>query len=165
MRVALRAEEEETGMFDVLNGKKILVVDDEPDVCRFVGFELAECDVESAQTFDEAKTRFAAGRYDLVILDIMGVKGFDLLAEFSQTVPCIVLTARALSGKDLEQAIAGRAVLYLPKEELGRLDEYVARALEMKSESLWPWLFSRLDFRRWFGPKYEPPLARPGGAD
>jgi DNA-binding response OmpR family regulator len=146
-------------MFDVLSGKKVLVVDDEPDVCRFVGFELAECDVHSAVSFDEAKKRFAETGYDLVILDIMGVDGFALLDEFSKKTPCIVLTARALSGKDLERAMAGRAVLYLPKEELGRLDEYVARALSTK-ESLWPWLFSRLDFRRWFGPKFEAPAAR-----
>ena len=52
--------------------------------------------------------------------------------------------------------MTGKAVLFLPKEELGRLDEYVAKALGTK-EPLWTWLFRRLDFRRWFGPRFEPP--------
>jgi CheY-like chemotaxis protein len=151
-----RPEEGWVNMLDSLTGKRILVVDDEPDVCRFVGFELAECEVEAAVSYDEAVQRFSSVKYDLAILDIMGVDGYKLLDRFSSQVPCIVLTARALSGKDLERAMAGRAILYLPKEELGRLDEYVAKALVAK-EPLWPWLFRRLDFKRWFGPKFRPP--------
>src|SRR5262249_21439819 len=65
-------------MLGILNGKRVLVVDDEPDVCRFVGFELAECEVESATTADQARERFAQGGIDICVLDIMGVNGFDL---------------------------------------------------------------------------------------
>jgi DNA-binding response OmpR family regulator len=149
-------------MFEVLAGKKILAVDDEPDVCRFIGFELAECEVDPAHSAAEARRLFATKAYDVAILDIMGVDGFKLLDEFSAKVPCVVLTARALSTKDLERAMAGRAALYLPKEELGRLDEYVASVLTAK-QPLWSWLFGRLDFKRWFGPKWKPAAPEAGG--
>ena len=137
-----------------LLGKRILVVDDEPDVGRFVGYELADCDVEVATSAEEARQRFAATSYDLAILDIMGVEGFELLKEFRQRAPCIMLTAHALTEEALKRSIEEKAVLYLPKEEIGRIEGYVAKALGAKG-SLWPWLFDRLDFTRWFGPMFD----------
>lgn len=137
-------------MLDVLKGKKVLIVDDEPDVCDMVREELASCDVEAVGTHAEARAKLATGKYDVVILDIMGVRGHELLEEFSSRFPCIVLTANALSPKDLERSIRGKARLYLPKEELARIDEYVARVLVAR-EPLWTWLFKQLDLERWFG--------------
>lgn len=149
-------------MQDVLKGKRVLVVDDELDVCRFIEFELPECEVDIAVSAGEAREHFGRARYDLVIVDVMGVDGFELLKEFSDRTPCIVITARALNEKHLAKAMEGRAVLYLPKEEIGRLDEYAAKAIASK-EPLWNWLFRRIDFRRWFGPTFKPPgeAARP----
>src|SRR5439155_20406799 len=92
----------------------------------------------------------AETKYDVVILDIMGVRGHDLLKEFSSAAPTIMLTAHALTSQDLKRSMVGKAVLYLPKEELGRLDEYVAKVLTTR-QPLWSWLFNRLDFTRWFG--------------
>jgi CheY-like chemotaxis protein len=142
-----------------------MVVDDEPDVGRFVGLELTDCEVEVATSAAEARQRFASTRYDLAILDIMGVEGFELLQEFRQRAPCIMLTAHALNEEALKRSIEEKAVLYLPKEEIGRIEEYVAKALGAK-ESLWPWLLDRVDFTRWFGPisDFGAPGARPAGA-
>lgn len=137
-------------VLSVLQGKKILVVDDEPDVCQIVVDELPQCSVDTAESYEAARARLAATSYDVVILDIMGVRGYDLLAEFSSKAPCIMLTAHALSAQDLKKSMVGRATLYLPKEELGHLEEYVAKVLMVK-EPLWHWLFQRLDFSRWFG--------------
>jgi DNA-binding NtrC family response regulator len=130
--------------------KRILVVDDEPDLCDLVAIELGDLDVEQATTYEEARAKLQAERYHLAILDIMGVQGFDLLSEFAEKVPCIMFTARALDPAHLKQAIVGRAVLYLPKQEICRLPEYVARALRSPGP-LWPWLFRRLDFDALFG--------------
>ena len=137
-------------MLDVLKGKKVLVVDDERDICQVIVDELADCEVDTAETYDAAKAKLSKNRYDVVVLDIMGVRGYDLLSEFSSRAPCIMLTAHALSPQDLKTSMVGHAVLYLPKEELGRLDEYIAKVLLVK-EPLWSWLFKRLDFTRWFG--------------
>ena len=137
-------------MLDVLKGKKVLVVDDERDICQVIVDELPHCEVDTAETYDTAKGKLSKNRYDVVILDIMGVRGYDLLSEFSTRAPCIMLTAHALSPQDLKTSMVGHAVLYLPKEELGRLDEYIAKVLLVK-DPLWTWLFKRLDFTRWFG--------------
>ncbi len=137
-------------MAGVLRGKRILVVDDEPDICALIVDELPQCQVDTAGTYEDARARLAAGRYDVVVLDVMGVRGYDLLAEFSSKVPCVMLTAHALTPQDLQRSIDGKAALYLPKEEIGRLDEYLARVVSAR-EPLWSWLFRRLDFSRWFG--------------
>jgi DNA-binding response OmpR family regulator len=64
---------------DILKGKKILVVDDEPDILETLEELLDECDIETAATFESAKALLESKVYDATILDIMGVKGFDLL--------------------------------------------------------------------------------------
>ena len=42
------------------------------------------------------------------------------------------------------------AKLYLPKDELVRIGEYVSEVIERPHEPLWGWLVARIDFRRWF---------------
>ncbi len=141
-------------MARLLDGKRVLVVDDERDICEMIADELSMCAVDSASTYEEAHRKLAAGKYDLVILDIMGVRGHDLLEEFATKAPCIMLTAHALTPQDLKKSIVHRAVLYLPKEELGRLDVYAEKVLDPTrgdGKGLWRWLFGRLNFSRWFG--------------
>ncbi len=137
-------------MLDVLKGKKVLIVDDEPDVCEMLEDELSNCRIETARTYETARAKLSRETYDVVVLDIMGVKGHELLEEYAGRCPCIMLTAHALTPQDLRRSMAGGARLYPPKEELGRIDEYVAKVLHAR-EPLWGWLFKRLDFRRWFG--------------
>lgn len=140
-----------------LEGRKILVVDDVRDICDLIREELGSaCEVEGAETYAIAREKLASKRYDVAILDIMGVRGFDLLAEFRDEVSCIILTAHALAPADLERSVRGRAALYLPKDELGRIEDYVEKVLT-RSEPLWPWLFRRLDFGQWFGEGWTPP--------
>ena len=67
----------------ILKGKMILAVDDEPDVLTLLEEEIKEacpdCFFDKVTTYKEAVERLASWTYDLVILDIMGVRGFDLL--------------------------------------------------------------------------------------
>jgi DNA-binding response OmpR family regulator len=143
-------------MIDVLKGKRLLVVDDDEDICSVIAQDLSMCEVETARTFDAARAKLEDGRYDAIILDIMGVRGYDLLATFGARAPCIVLTARARKPDDLERARAGGAALYVPKIDIGRLDVYLTKVLTAK-EPLWPWLFQYHDFTRWFGEDWRPP--------
>lgn len=137
-----------------LAGKKILVVDDEPDVCEMIQEVLEGADVEIAHTFEAAGEKLAAGGWDVVILDIMGVKGHDLLAAHGNAYPTIMLTAHALNVDAFKTSVSGKARLFLPKEELSRLEEYVERVLEEPKKHLWGWLLGKLDFRKWFGPDF-----------
>jgi two-component system, OmpR family, response regulator len=80
---------------------RLLVVDDEPFLrdavaasLRFLGF-----DVTAAETGTEALRLARAGRFDLVVLDVMlpGVDGFEIVRRLRRDgsrVPVIFLTAR-----------------------------------------------------------------------
>ena len=62
------------------DGKRILAVDDEPDVLALLEEEIKQewpnWTVEKATTYEKANEMLKANEYDLVILDMMGVKGF-----------------------------------------------------------------------------------------
>ena len=62
-----------------LKNKVILVVDDEPDVLETVEEELDMCLIHKAGDYDTALQLLLSYTYDIVILDIMGVNGFELL--------------------------------------------------------------------------------------
>jgi DNA-binding response OmpR family regulator len=63
----------------VLKGKTILAVDDEPDVLETIVEVLDSCLIETAGAFSTAQKLLETKEYDIVILDIMGVKGLHLL--------------------------------------------------------------------------------------
>jgi CheY-like chemotaxis protein len=83
---------------DILKGKKILAVDDEPDILETLQEILEDCDVEEATSFDSAKELLESRVYDAAILDIMGVRGFDLLeTAIEKKIPALMLTAHGLN--------------------------------------------------------------------
>jgi CheY-like chemotaxis protein len=147
-----------TDMLQALKGKRILLVDDDRLVCMLVAEDLSYlgCEVVVARTFEEARARLESERFDVVLLDAMGVRGYELLAAYGRKFPCIVLTARARRPEDLEHAREQGAVLYVPKSDLSRLDIYIAKALST-GEPLWDWLFEFCDFGDWFGKDWRPP--------
>jgi len=61
-------------MSRLLNGKRILIVDDEPDVLETLKDFLETCDLMMASSFSEAKDRVESEYFDIAILDIMGVR-------------------------------------------------------------------------------------------
>jgi CheY-like chemotaxis protein len=132
---------------DILRGKRILAVDDEPDVLEVIKEALTECEVTTAQDFESAARLIHAQDFDLIILDIMGVRGFDLLDECRRRkMPAAMLTAHAIDVDSLNKSIRLGAVSFLPKNELARLPEIVAEALESLADGQghWPKLFARL---------------------
>jgi DNA-binding NtrC family response regulator len=131
----------------ILKGKRILAVDDEPDVLEVIEESLSACLLTTAGNFDEAVKLIGEQEFDLVILDIMGVHGFDLLKECrKRNLPATMLTARSMDVESLNRAIRGGAVSFLPKDELQALPEIVAEILEGLEEgkSHWAKLFERL---------------------
>jgi DNA-binding NtrC family response regulator len=133
---------------------RVLVVDDEVDVLEIVTEELGDdYQVDTANSYRTAHDKLEAGDYDVVILDIMGVNGHELLEIHGGDYPCIMLTAHALTIEALARSVRDRARLFLPKDELYRLGEYVDRVLSTR-KPLWGWLFEKLDFRRTFGPEF-----------
>ena len=69
----------------VLSKRRILAVDDEPDVLMLLEEEILDacpsCQLDKATRYEEAAQLLASWTYDLVILDIMGVRGFERLED------------------------------------------------------------------------------------
>jgi len=132
----------------ILNGKRILAVDDEPDVLDTLE-EMLE-DFEDL-TFDRA-TDYETGyqlirswTYDAVILDIMGVRGFDLLnAAVHLGFPAIMLTAHAVNVEALRKSVELGARAYLPKERMSEIVPFLEDVLTRSHGAVWRRVFSRL---------------------
>jgi CheY-like chemotaxis protein len=143
----------------LLKGKQILAVDDEPDVLDILEEELVEHGVSLDRecSFEEAMQRMSSLTYDLVILDIMGVRGFDLL-EFAvaKNIPVVMLTAHALSPQSLKRSIELGARAYLPKDQLGQISPFLEDVLALGYQSGWISLFGKLgaSFGKRFGPDW-----------
>lgn len=132
---------------DILNGKRILAVDDEPDVLEVIKEELHQCEVVTAGNHEVGRHLINSEHFDLVILDIMGVNGFALLEECSRRkLPAAMLTAHSMNVESLNRSIRLGAMSFLPKEELARIPELVVEIFESleAGETHWPKLFKRL---------------------
>ncbi len=120
----------------MLDGKKILVVDDEIDVLESVEDLLPSCDVMRAQTFEEARKHLESESFDLCILDIMGVDGYELLNIANEnSVTAIMLTAHSLSVEDTVKSFENGAAYYVPKEKISEIATYLNDVLEAKKEN------------------------------
>ncbi len=140
----------------ILEGKHILIVDDEPDVLETLVDLLNMCQTDTAPDFETARDFLNKKTYDMAIFDIMGVKGYDLLELANQRgVPALMFTAHALSPDDFFKSIKGGAKAYIPKEKMSEIATYVAELLKARQEGIQKpvgW-FTRLEkyFDRKFG--------------
>ncbi|MBW1781358.1 MAG: response regulator [Deltaproteobacteria bacterium] len=135
---------------NMLDGKRILIVDDEPDVLLTLEELLAGCDVVKASDFDEAKKLLTTQYFDMAILDIMGVDGYKLLEIANERkVIAVMLTAHALSPEDTARSFKDGAASFVPKEEMTNIVTYLNDILEAKKEgksSWWRWMERFSDF-------------------
>ena len=141
-----------------LKGKIILVVDDEPDVLEIVSETLDMCIVHKAKDFDMGLQHILSYTYDAVILDIMGVNGFELLkASVKRGFPTIMLTAHAVTPKALKESMKLGAVSFLPKEKIPELQEFLADAVFGSGKLPWVRFFDKLGsyFSKRFGPDWK----------
>ena len=141
-----------------LKDKVILVVDDEPDVLETVGEELDMALLHKAGDYDTALQYLLSYTYDVVILDIMGVNGFELLKNaVSRGFPAVMLTAHAVTTDALKKSIKLGAISFLPKEKMSELREFLEDVVLNGGKSIWIKLFDRLGayFNRRFGPDWK----------
>ncbi len=150
----------------ILEKKRILAVDDEPDVLDVLKKEIVwaapTAIVDTATSFREAVTLLASWTYDLAILDIMGVQGFELL-EIANTreypVPSVMLTAHSFSPEALKKSIELGARAYLPKEMLGALVPFLEDVLTYEYGPVWKRLLKEVGgiFSKEWGPYWRTP--------
>ena len=131
----------------LLKGKKLLIVDDEKDILDSLIEQLDMCRIDTATSFEEGKRLLENEAYDVAILDIMGVTGFELLDIANKhEIPAIMLTAHALSEESLKWSAENGASYFAPKDEINSIDLFIADVLEAKEKKKNPWVkwFERL---------------------
>lgn len=131
----------------MLRGRKILIVDDEKDVLDSLIELLDMCRIDTATSFEEGKGLLENEAYDVAILDIMGVQGFELLDIANKhEIPAIMLTAHALSEESLKKSAKNGAAYFAPKEEINNIILFVTDVIEAKEKNKNPWIkwFERL---------------------
>ena len=132
------------GTPDLLKDKQVLIVDDEEDVLDVLTHLLDMCQVDRASTFEEAKQLLEKTPYDIAVLDIMGVRGYDLLQIADRrNIPAVMLTAHALTKADMIRSIQEGASFFAPKDRIADIASFLANVLEAKQMNANTWA-------RWF---------------
>ena len=141
---------------NILEGKTILAVDDEQDVIETLDDLLSMCKMTTATTFKEAWELIGSRYFDFVILDIMGVDGYRLLGLTKERgLTAVMLTAHALSPENLIKSYDEGAALYIPKDELINIQQYLVDVLEAKEAKKSTWWRWRQRFEGFFGARFE----------
>ena len=144
----------------ILKGKRVLIVDDEADILKFLTELLEMCKVDRALTFEEGKKLLESNYYHAAVLDIMGVRGYELLdIAKKRDIPALMLTAHAISKDNLKKSFEKGASYYVPKDELSKVDIYLADILDAldKNRNVWSRWYDRLSgfCDKRFGPDWK----------
>ena len=144
----------------ILKGKRILIVDDEEDILDFLTELLEMCKVDRASTFEDAKALLESNYYHVAVLDIMGVRGYELLEIANKReIPALMLTAHALSQDNLKKSFKKGAAYYVPKDEISKVDVFLADILDAidKKKNVFVKWYERLSgfCDRRFGPNWK----------
>ncbi len=124
-----------------LDNKRVLIVDDEPDVLESLEELLDMCTTVRAQTFEQAKKLLDTEKFDIAILDIMGVDGYQLLGiAKKKNILTVMLTAHALSPDNIKKSYLGGASSYIPKEEMINIEAFLLDVLKDREEGQNPWI-------------------------
>lgn len=124
----------------LLDGKKVLIVDDEPDVLATLAELLSMCQLKKASTFQEAKEFLESQPFDIAVLDIMGVDGYRLLELANEkNIPAVMLTAHAMTPGNLVKSIKEGAASFIPKDEMTNIAAFLNDILVARKKGDTPW--------------------------
>jgi CheY-like chemotaxis protein len=150
----------------VLNQKRILAVDDEPDILEVLKEEIRaaapKCTLDMAGSYGQAVESLTSWTYDLAILDIMGVEGFELLGLITKRpypTPVAMLTAHASSPASLKKSIELGARAYIPKERLGAVVPFLEDVMTYEYGAVWRRILKQMEglFSNAWGPYWRKP--------
>jgi hypothetical protein len=118
------------------------------------------CVLTKASSFDQARRLLEDQYFDMAILDIMGVEGYELLKICNQKrVIGVMLTAYALTPEDIKKSYEDGAASFVPKEKMRDITGFLIDIYEAKEQGKnfwWRW-FDRLAAycERKFGPDWQ----------
>jgi DNA-binding response OmpR family regulator len=133
----------------ILNDMRVLAVDDELDILEtledVIYLDAPKCKIDKATSYEDATQKLTSKIYDVVILDIMGVRGFDLLKISSdRDIPAVILTAHELNPAALKKSIELGARAYFPKYKLPDIVSYLESVLTNDYVQGWGNIFQEL---------------------
>ncbi len=103
---------------DAIRGRRVLIVDDEPDVARLIADQLAPLDVtvSVAASGEDALARLRAERFDAVTLDVAmpGLDGFAVLRRLREDPDLRALPVVFVSVSHTQRELAGEWVVGKP---------------------------------------------------
>ena len=121
---------------NILKEKKIIVVDDEPDIIESIEEMLEMCDIKSSTSYESAVKLLETTTFDLAIFDIMGVNGYDLLSLANKKgITTVMLTAHGMTPVYFVKSMNEGACAYLPKDILTEIDTFLAEILEYGNQA------------------------------
>jgi DNA-binding response OmpR family regulator len=146
---------------NLLRGKRILLVDDEPDILDTLEDLLCDCETVKAGSYREALQRIDSETFDIAVLDVMGVDGFKLLEHcVAKDLTAVMLTARAQTRKDVVRSFKKGAAYFIPKEEMASIETFLEDILsaQNKGQNTWVRWYDRLSVfgQRVFDSEFEP---------
>lgn len=119
----------------ILENKRLLLVDDEPDILETLEELLDMCRADTATSFEEAVACLKNNDYDAAVLDIMGVQGHSLLKiTHKLDIPAVMLTAHALTPDNLKASIEQGADAYVPKDKMVDIALFVSDVLTARQQ-------------------------------
>ena len=134
-----------SGVKDILKDRKILVVDDMPDMLDTVEDLLDMCIVHKAKDHETALKLIEMNKYDIVVLDIIGVDGFSILKKtVKMGIPSVMLTSNDLTKEALKKAAKLGASAFLPKEKVADLEIFLSDIIKNNGKPIWEKLFERM---------------------
>lgn len=146
----------------LLDGKSILAVDDELDILQVLELTILDscpnCKIEKAANYEDAAQLLKSKDWDVVVLDIMGVRGFDLLdLAVKRNLKVAMLTAHALNPEALKRSYEMGARAYLPKEKIGEIVPFLEDVLKYDYQTGWNRLLEKLQtfFKKRFNSDWE----------
>jgi CheY-like chemotaxis protein len=133
----------------ILDGKRILAVDDEPDVLTVLSEEIlssCSCTIDTATSYEQGADMIEHNLYDMVILDIMGVRGFDLLRlAVDRDMRAVMLTAKELTPEALHKSHDQGARAFLPKDKLGEIVPFLEDVLAHEHKTVWQRILKKME--------------------
>ena len=132
---------------NLLEGKTVLIVDDEDDILDTLEDLLPMCNTVRAGDYETAEKLLNSRPFDMAILDIMGVSGYRLLEICVQKeLVAVMLTAHAVTTADIHKSFDKGAAYYIPKQEMANIEVFLNDVLEaiQKGENTWSRWYDRL---------------------
>ena len=121
-----------------LEDKVVLAIGGDHNILKTIENDLDMCIVDMTYDYAEASQFLSNFNYDVVVLDVIGIKGFELLKiATSKGFPTVILTANGSARDVLNKSKKLGAIALLPKEKIHELVELLEDVISGRGRSVY----------------------------